>query len=61
MAVHAPRTNQTDKDLDGDRGMTLDRWRSELEARSSAPPRFTQLATMTNILLNLRHTTMIWL
>jgi len=36
--------------------MTFDRRRSELEARSSAPPRFTQQATMIN-LLNLTHTT----
>jgi hypothetical protein len=37
--------------------MTLDRRRSELEARSSAPPRFTQQTTMTPNLLNLTHTT----
>ena len=36
--------------------MTFDRRRSELEARRSAPPRFTQQATMIN-LLNLTHTT----
>jgi hypothetical protein len=37
--------------------MTFDRRRSELEARSSAPPRFTQRSTMKTILLNLTHTT----
>jgi len=37
--------------------MRFDRRRSELEARSSAPPRFTQLSTMTTNLLNLTHTT----
>ena len=36
--------------------MTFDRRRSELRARSTAPPRFTQQSTMTN-LLNLTHTT----
>ena len=35
----------------------FDRRRSELEARRSAPPPFTQLSTMTINLLNLTHTT----
>ena len=37
--------------------MTFDRRRSELEARSSAPPRLIQRSTMNTILLNLTHTT----
>jgi hypothetical protein len=37
--------------------MRLDRRRSELEARRSAPPSFTQQTAMITNLLNLTHTT----